>query len=99
MVTEYAMSEGLGQRTFGKKQELIFLGREISEQRDYSEVVASQIDGEIKDLIDRAYNRAREVLETYRDRLEAIANRLIEVETIEGPELESIVNGAELVPA
>ncbi len=94
MVTEYAMSEGLGQRTFGEKEELIFLGREIAEQRDYGEQVASQIDHEIKTIMDRSYKRAKEVLETYRETLDAIANRLIEKETIEAPELEAIVNGA-----
>ena len=93
MVTEYAMSEGLGQRTFGDKEELIFLGREISSQRDYSEQIASQIDHEIKAIMDRSYKRAREVLEKHRDRLDAIANRLVEKETIEAPELEAIVNG------
>jgi cell division protease FtsH len=95
MVTEYAMSEGLGQRTFGDKEELIFLGREISSQRDYSEQIASQIDHEIKAIMDRSYKRAREVLEKHRDRLDAIANRLVEKETIEAPELEAIVNGSE----
>ncbi len=93
MVTEYAMTSTLGQRTFGQKEELIFLGREIAEQRDYSETVASQIDEEIKAIIDRAYNRAKEVLVNNREVLDAIAHRLIEKETIESPELEAIVNG------
>ena len=81
------MTESLGQRTFGQKEELIFLGREISEQRDYGEEIASQIDREIKVLIDRAYRRAKEVLETHRDQAGAIANRLIEKETLDAPEL------------
>ena len=62
MITEYGMSRTLGQRTFGEKEELIFLGREISEQRDYGEEVASAIDREMKALIDRAYERAKDVL-------------------------------------
>ncbi|GAI95270.1 unnamed protein product, partial [marine sediment metagenome] len=95
MVTQYGMSKTLGQRTFGKKQELIFLGREISEQRDYSEEVASQIDGEIKDLMDRAESRSRNVLETYRDKLDEIANALIERETLDGDELEAIIEAEE----
>ena len=92
MITEYGMSETLGQRTFGQKQELIFLGREIATQRDYSEEIATQIDREIKIVVDRAYDRAKEVLETHRDRLDAIANLLIEKETLGAPELEAIVN-------
>ena len=92
MITQYGMSESLGPRTFGQKEELIFLGREISEQRDYSEEVASQIDHEIKIMIDRAYERALEVVTTYRDRLDAIANRLIEKETLERAEFEELAN-------
>lgn len=99
MVTEYAMAEGLGQRTFGEKEELIFLGREISEQRDYGEKVASQIDRQIKAIIDRAYDRSRQVLTTNRAKLDAIANLLIEKETLEAPELEAIVAQPELVEA
>jgi cell division protease FtsH len=90
MVTEYGMSEKLGPMTFGQKEELVFLGREIGEQRDYSESVAQEIDGEVRRLIEEAHNRAKEVLTTYKDKLEAIAKRLIEVETIEAPELEAL---------
>lgn len=93
MVMQYGMSETLGQRAFGKKDEMVFLGREIGEQRDYSEKIASQIDREIKTVIDRAYSRAKEVLETERDKLDAIANLLIERETLQAPELEAIVAG------
>jgi cell division protease FtsH len=92
MVTQFAMSESLGQRTFGQKEELIFLGREISEQRDYSERVASEIDTEIKEIVDKAYERALEVLTAYRDKLDAIANVLIEKETVDASVLEAIVN-------
>ena len=95
MVTQYGMSKTLGQRTFGQKQELIFLGREIAEQRDYGEEVASQIDREIKDLMDRAESRSRNVLETYRDKLDEIANALIEKETLDGDELEAIIEAEE----
>jgi len=98
MITEYAMSGSLGQRTFGQKEELIFLGREISEQRDYSEEVASQIDREIKTLVDEAYRRALEVLQTHRDKLDAIAHQLIEKETLEAPELNAIVGIAKPEP-
>jgi cell division protease FtsH len=91
MVTEYGMSEKLGPMTFGQKEELIFLGREIGEQRDYSEAVAQEIDSEVRGLIEEAHNRAKEVLTKYRDKLEAIAKRLIEVETLEAPEFEALV--------
>jgi cell division protease FtsH len=90
MVTEYGMSEKLGPMTFGQKEELIFLGREIGEQRDYSEAVAQEIDREVRGLIEEAHNRAKEVLTNYGDKLEALARRLIEVETIEAPELEAL---------
>jgi len=99
MITEYAMSDNLGQRTFGQKEELIFLGREISEQRDYSEEIASQIDQEIRVIVDKAYARATEVLTTNRDRLDLLAQRLIEKETLEGVEYAEIVNGSGEVAA
>ncbi|MEN6479457.1 MAG: ATP-dependent zinc metalloprotease FtsH [Anaerolineales bacterium] len=91
MVTEYAMSEAMGQRTFGQKEELIFLGREISEQRDYGEEVAAQIDREISTLLDRAYSRAKEVLSAHRDQLDALANRLIEEETLNAVQIQEII--------
>ena len=91
MVTQYGMSNRLGPRTFGQKEELIFLGREISEQRDYSEKVAQEIDQEMHEIITRSYNRAMEILRAKRDKLEALANRLIERETLEGPELQALV--------
>jgi cell division protease FtsH len=91
MVCEYGMSENLGPMTFGQKQELVFLGREIAEQRDYSEAVAQEIDREVRGFIDEAYSRAREVLTTYRDKLVTLAQRLIEQETLEGAELEAML--------
>jgi len=93
MVTRYGMSDKLGPMTFGQKEELVFLGREISEQRDYSEAVAQQIDGEVRRLIDEAHDRARQVLLEHRDKLVAVATRLIEVETMDSEEFEVIMNG------
>jgi cell division protease FtsH len=90
MVTEFGMSRTLGPLAFGKKEELVFLGREISEHRNYSDEVAYQIDQEIRDLIDTAHQRARDVLEEHADKLEAIALLLIQQETIEGEELEAL---------
>jgi cell division protease FtsH len=93
MVTQYGMSEKLGPMTFGQKEELIFLGREIAEQRDYSEKVAQEIDAEVRRFIDEAHDRAKEILQTYWSTLQAIAKRLIEVETIDEKEFEAIVAG------
>ncbi len=91
MVTRYGMSDVLGPMTFGQKEELIFLGREISEQRDYSEQTAQQIDHEVKRFIKEAYQCAKDVLIEHRDNLVAIAQRLIEVETLDGAELEALL--------
>ncbi len=91
MVCEYGMSEELGPMTFGKKQELVFLGREISEQRDYGEATAQEIDREVRRFIDEAHSRARETLTTYRNKLIALAQRLIEEETLEGAELQAML--------
>jgi cell division protease FtsH len=90
MVTEFGMSENLGPLAFGKKDELVFLGREISEQRNYSDEIAFQIDQEIRMLIDRAHERARTIVSEHFDKLEAIATMLIEKETIEHEELEEL---------
>jgi cell division protease FtsH len=90
MVTRYGMSEKLGPRTFGDREELVFLGREISEQRNYSEQVAEDIDNEVKRIISSAYNRAKEVLTSYRAKLDAIADRLVREESIEGTEFEAM---------
>ena len=98
MVTEYAMTESLGQRSFGQKEELIFLGREISEQRDYGEEIATAIDREIKILIDRAYDRAREVLGTYREVLDRVATKLIEEETLDADAFKALLADVPTVP-
>jgi len=90
MVTEFGMSRTLGPRAFGKKEELVFLGREISEQRNYSEEIAFQIDQEIRELIDAAHQQARDVVEANADRLRAIADLLLAEETIEGEQLEAL---------
>ncbi|MBI1800368.1 MAG: ATP-dependent zinc metalloprotease FtsH [Chloroflexi bacterium] len=90
MVTQYGMSEKLGPQTFGDKEELVFLGREISEQRNYGEEVARTIDHEVRRLIDEAYNRATQILTTYRDRLNELAARLIEKETLDRKEFEAL---------
>ncbi len=90
MVTRYGMSEKLGPRTFGNREELVFLGREISEQRNYSEEVAEEIDSEVKRIITTAYDRAKDILTRYRMKLDELSDRLIRVETIDQMEFEAI---------
>jgi cell division protease FtsH len=90
MVTRLGMSNDLGPMVYGQKEELIFLGREISEQRDYSESVAEKIDKEVRTLVNDSYNQAKELLSKYRPQLDAIAKRLLEVETLSREEFESI---------
>ncbi|MCK4693357.1 MAG: ATP-dependent zinc metalloprotease FtsH [Anaerolineales bacterium] len=90
MVTRMGMSELLGPMVYGQKEELIFLGREISEQRDYSENIAEKIDAEVHQLVQEAYERAKEILIKYRAQLDAVGQRLIEVETINREEFERI---------
>ena len=90
MVTRFGMSEKLGPRTFGKREELIFLGREISEQRDYSDSVAEQIDDEVHSLIHGAYQTAMRILKDHRPRLDHISSYLMENETIEEDQFPDI---------
>jgi cell division protease FtsH len=90
MVTRLGMSEDLGPMVYGQKEELIFLGREISEQRDYSEAVAEQIDQEVRSLVNSAHERARSILIEYRNKLDDVAQRLLEVETLSREEFEKI---------
>jgi cell division protease FtsH len=93
MVTRWGMSERLGPRTFGHKQELVFLGREIGEQRNYSEKVAEEIDEEVRQIIDRAYTTAKSILSEHRDKLDTIVTTLLEEETIEGESLMAVLEG------
>ncbi len=90
MITRYGMSEKLGPRTFGKREELVFLGKEISEQRDYSDSVAQIIDEEVHRLVEGAYQRARDILVKHKSKLEELAKYLIKNETLEGDELQSM---------
>jgi len=90
MVTDYGMSDRLGPRTFGDKQELVFLGREIAEQKDYGDKVADIIDDEVNKLIQDAYETAKKILTENKSKLKLLAKKLIEHETIEGEELDKI---------
>ncbi len=90
MVTEFGMSRTLGPLAFGKKDELVFLGREINEQRNYSDEVAFKIDQEIRELVETAHQRSKEILSTHAEKLDAIAQMLMIDETIEGEQLEAL---------
>ena len=99
MVTSFGMSDTLGPRTFGHKEEMIFLGREISEQRDYSDKIAEQIDDEVYNLIQQAHQTAREILDKNKSKLVLLAEKLIAQETLEGEGLESVFSETPPKPA
>jgi len=90
MIMRLGMSKKLGTRVYGQKEELVFLGREISEQKDYSEAIAEQIDKEVLDLVNEAYKKAKDLLNKYEDKLHEIAQKLLEVETLTREEFEEI---------
>lgn len=94
MVTEWGMSDKLGPLTFGKKEEQIFLGREIARHKDYSEKTAVDIDEEVKSIVLDAYKKAKDLLTENRDLLEVFAKTLLEKETLDGPEIDALINGA-----
>ena len=97
MVCEYGMSR-LGPLTFGKKEEQIFLGREIAQHRDFSEETARQIDLEVRRLIDDAYQSAHAIVEANKDAMHRIAAALLERETIDAEEVRMLIEGKELPP-
>ena len=88
----------LGPLTFGKKEEQIFLGREIAQHRDFSEETARQIDLEVRRLIDEAYQSAHSILEAHQDAMHRIAAALLERETIDAEEVRMLIEGKELPP-
>ncbi|MGH2346452.1 MAG: ATP-dependent zinc metalloprotease FtsH [Chloroflexota bacterium] len=91
MVTEYGMSDKLGPLAYGHKEEMVFLGRDLGEQRNYSEVVAVEIDSEVRRLITTAFARAREILERHRDKLVQISERLVHEETLDKAQFEVLL--------
>ncbi len=93
MVTRYGMSTKLGPRTFGQKQELVFLGREISEQKDYSDETAQAIDEEVHNIIQHAYDTTKKILAENRVKLTQIAEQLIAHETLAGDKLNKLLEG------
>ncbi len=92
MVTEWGMSERMGPLTFGKREEHVFLGREIAKHRDYSDKTAEEIDEETKRIVTEAYCQTKELLQQNRDLLDAIAKALLERETLEAAEIDEIIN-------
>ena len=97
MVCEYGMSR-LGPLTFGKKEEQIFLGREIAQHRDFSEETARQIDLEVRRLIDEAYQSAHSIVESHADAMHRIGAALLERETIDAEEVRMLIEGQQLPP-
>ena len=93
MVTRYGMSDRLGPMVYGKKEELVFLGREIGEQRDYSESVAEEIDEEVRRIVSASYERARTVLNEHREKLDLVAKTLLDVETLDREEFNKLMEG------
>lgn len=99
MIMEFGMSEKLGPLTFGKKEGQVFLGRDLARERDFSEEVAAAIDQEERDIINRCYDRAKQILSENRDTLVLIAETLLEKETIKADELERLISGKRLEEA
>jgi cell division protease FtsH len=97
MVCEWGMSEKMGMVEYGEHEDYVFLGRDISRARDYSEATAEQIDGEVRKLIDDAYKTAMETLTTHRQTLEVIAKALLEFETLDGAQIKEIMEHGRLL--
>ncbi len=99
MVMHYGMSDKLGMVLYGEANEYVFLGRDMMQRgKEYSEVTAEQIDGEIKRIIDEGFNVAKNIIATHRDKLEIIANALLEFETLDGVQVADIVNTGSFTP-
>jgi cell division protease FtsH len=94
MVTKYGMSESMGPLQFGQQDEMVFLGRELAEQRNYSEEVAEQIDAEVRRIVDAAYVRVHQLLTANTEKLHAIARALLDRETLDTSEFEEVFLGA-----
>jgi len=97
MVCEWGMSEKMGMVEYGEHEDYVFLGRDISRARDYSEATAEQIDGEVRKLLDDAYQTAKTTLMAHRQSLEAIAKALLEYETLDGPQIREIMEHGRLI--
>src|SRR5262249_21526933 len=98
MVCQWGMSDKLGMVQYGDSNEYIFLGREMVRSKDNSEHTAQEIDDEVKRIINENYQRAKELIHSHRDKLELIANALLEFETLEGAQVEEIVRTGVFTP-
>ncbi len=98
MVTQYGMSAKMGPMVFGQRHEMVFLGRDIGEQRNYSEQVAREIDQEVNRIVTEAYGRAKDILVRFNEQHHAIANKLMQIETLDAEEFEKIFAGVPGVP-
>jgi cell division protease FtsH len=98
MVCEWGMSENMGPLTFGKKEEQIFLGREIAQHRDYSEATAIEIDKEVKKMVIECFDRAKKLISENKDALKRIAEALLEREVLDAHQIEALIKGEELEP-
>jgi cell division protease FtsH len=98
MVCQYGMSDKLGMIQYGDNNEYVFLGREMIRSKDYSERIAEDIDAEVKRIIDEGYERAKTLIETHRDKLEMLAQKLLEFETLDGTQVEEIVRHGRFTP-
>ncbi len=96
MVCEWGMSEKLGPLHFGGRDEMVFLGRDIHEQREYSEQTAIEIDAEVRVIIIDAYKRAKQIVGEHLDKLKNLANALLEYETLDGADIDRIFEGRAL---
>jgi cell division protease FtsH len=98
MVCQWGMSDKLGMIQYGDSNEYVFLGREMARSKDYSEHTAQEIDNEVKRIIDEAYRRAKDLIDANRDKLELIANCLLEYETLEGAQVEEMIRTGRFTP-
>ncbi len=98
MVCRWGMSDKLGMVQYGDDNDQVFIGRDMLQKKDYSEATAQSIDAEVKRIIDEAYRTAKEIIDTHRDKLEMIANALLEYETLDGTQVEDIVRTGKFTP-
>ncbi len=98
LVMEFGMSEELGPVTYGLREEQVFLGRDISRQRNFSEAVAHTIDREVRNIVDRCYHRAEKLLSANKEKLDLIVDALLERETLKGEELMELLSSGKLPP-
>jgi cell division protease FtsH len=98
MVMQWGMSDRMGMVQYGDSNEYVFLGREIARNKDYSEKTAQEIDDEVRRIIDEAYRRAKGIIDSHRDKLNAIAAALLEYETLDGTQVEEIIRTGQFTP-